>query len=126
MGGLSLKRSRSGRNQNGFSKALFFCAQLLASYRTHWQRLNVSRAYYRANSLLLCIGATLSAHPHWSHDTGATLDEFREAVTTYEEIEPTARRVLGGAHPATRWIECSLRHARAELATRETAPPGTA
>ena len=73
----------------------------------------------------------LSARPqsliklHCLDDTGATLDEFREAVTTYEEIEPTARRVLGGAHPATRWIECSLRHARAELATRET-PPGAA
>ena len=48
----------SGRNQNGFSKALF--ARLLASYGTHWQRLDVGRAYYRANSLLLvCIGATL-------------------------------------------------------------------
>ena len=32
-------------------------------------------------------------------DTGATLDDLREAVTTLEKTERTARRVLGGAHP---------------------------
>ena len=32
-------------------------------------------------------------------DPGATLDDLREAVTTLEETERTARRVLGGAHP---------------------------
>ena len=32
-------------------------------------------------------------------DTGATLDDAREAVTTLEETERIARRVLGGAHP---------------------------
>ena len=30
---------------------------------------------------------------------GATTDDLREAVTTLEDTEPTARRVLGGAHP---------------------------
>ena len=46
---------------------------------------------------------------------GATLDDLREAVTTLEEVERTARRVLGGAHPNTAGIEGDLRHARAAL-----------
>ena len=37
-----------------------------------------------------------------------------------EEIEPTARRVLGGAHPLTVDIEGDLRNARAKLNARET------
>ena len=52
-------------------------------------------------------------------DDGATLDNLREAVTTLEETERTARRVLGGAHPVVASIENSLRNARALLAARE-------
>ena len=44
-------------------------------------------------------------------DTGATLDNLREAVRTNEEVEQTARRVLGGAHPMMVDIERSLRFA---------------
>ena len=54
-------------------------------------------------------------------DDDATLTDLREAVTRLEEIEPTARRVLGGAHPITEGIEESLRKARAALRARETA-----
>ena len=46
---------------------------------------------------------------------GATLSEIREAVTTLEEIELTARRVLGGAHPFTVQIEPVLQLARMVL-----------
>ena len=53
-------------------------------------------------------------------DSGATLDDLREAVTTFEEIERTARRVLGGTHPLAMNIEASLRAARAALRARET------
>ena len=53
-------------------------------------------------------------------DDGATLDDLREAVTTLEETERTARRVLGGAHPVMAAIEAQLRNARAALAARET------
>ena len=56
-------------------------------------------------------------------DPGATLDDLREAVTTLEDAERIARRVLGGAHPATTAIEQSLRNARAALRARETPPP---
>ena len=69
-------------------------------------------------SLLTC--AKIVASPD------VTLDELREAATMLEEIEPTARRVLGAAHPTTADIERALQHARAALRTRDTPPPGTA
>ena len=53
-------------------------------------------------------------------NNGATLDDLREAVTTLEETERTARRVLGGAHPITMDIERHLGLARATLRARET------
>ena len=52
-------------------------------------------------------------------DSGATLDNLREAVTTLEDTERTARRVLGGAHPLTLAIEANVREARDRLAARE-------
>ena len=54
-------------------------------------------------------------------DPATTLDDVREAVTTLEETAPTARRVLGGAHPLTSSMELSLQDARAALAAREAA-----
>jgi hypothetical protein len=48
-------------------------------------------------------------------DPDATLDDLREAVKTLEDIEPIARRVLGGAHPLTVQIEERLQDARAAL-----------
>ena len=56
-------------------------------------------------------------------DDGATLDDLHEAVTTLEDTERTARRVLGGAHPLTNNIEGDLREARAALRARETPSP---
>ena len=53
----------------------------------------------------------------------ATLDDLREAVTEHEEIERTARRVLGGAHPLTEGIEDELQDARAALRAREETQP---
>ena len=49
----------------------------------------------------------------------ATLDDLREAVNTLEDVERTARRVLGGAHPFTTVIENTLRNARTTLRARE-------
>ena len=45
----------------------------------------------------------------------ATRDDLREAVTTLEDAERTARRVLGGAHPTTTGIGVFLRNMRAAL-----------
>ena len=47
--------------------------------------------------------------------TGATLDDLREAVTTLEDVEPTLRRVLGGAHPTTKGVELALGEARKRI-----------
>ena len=48
-------------------------------------------------------------------DTGATLDELREAATTLEDTERIARRVFGVAHPLTVDFRKALRYARAAL-----------
>ena len=53
-------------------------------------------------------------------DNGATLDDIHEAVTTLEDAERIARRVMGGANPITGWIEEELQNARAALRARET------
>jgi hypothetical protein len=50
-------------------------------------------------------------------DAAATLEDLREAVTTLEEMERTARRVLGGAHPTTGGLAQDLHNARAALRT---------
>ena len=60
-------------------------------------------------------------------DAGATLDDLRQAVTTLEDVERTARRVFGGAHPLVANIEQALRYSREleALRARETpSPPG--
>ena len=57
-------------------------------------------------------------------DSAATLDDLREAVTTLENTERIARRVLGSAHPLTTEVERELRKSRAVLRARET--PGSA
>ena len=56
-----------------------------------------------------------------NNDEGATLDDLREAVTTLEDTERTARRVLGGANPLTSTIEEGLRNAIDTLRARD--PP---
>ena len=53
------------------------------------------------------------------HDTNATLDDLREAVTTLEDGERIARQLLGGTHPLTTGIEKSIQNVRAELAARD-------
>ena len=50
---------------------------------------------------------------------GATLGDLREAVTTLAEIERTARRVFGGAHPRTVELERDLQGTRAVLRENE-------
>ena len=53
-------------------------------------------------------------------DGSASLDDLREAVTTLEDTERRARRVLGGAHPDVGLLELWRRGARATLAARKT------
>ena len=69
-------------------------------------------------------GNDLTLRMRWNYgralylDDGATLDNLRKAVTTLEETERIARRVLGGAHPIAVDIEGTLRNARAVLRAR--------
>ena len=75
-----------------------------------------------------CHDLTLSMRSFYAEvlykDDGATLDDFREAVTTLEDVAPIARRVLGCAHPTTKGIEDALQKARAARDANET-PPGS-
>ena len=71
-------------------------------WNTLWLRSTYAEALYKAD--------------------GATLDDLREAVTTLEDVERTARRVLGGSHPLTVTIEGELRNARAALRACDTPP----
>ena len=59
-------------------------------------------------------------------DPDATLDDLREAVTTLEDAQRTARRVLGSAHPTAVQIERNLQSARAVLRARESPRRGSA
>ena len=49
-----------------------------------------------------------------------TLDDLNEGVTTLEDAERIARRVLGCAHPLTTAMENGLLNSRAMLRDRET------
>jgi hypothetical protein len=51
-------------------------------------------------------------------DCNVTLDDLREAVTTLEETERTARRVLGATHHMVEATGRHLRSARAAQALR--------
>ena len=52
-------------------------------------------------------------------DPAATLNDFREAVTTLEDTARIARRVLGPSHPTTEDIVRDLQLAQAALAARD-------
>ena len=68
---------------------------------------------------------TRSVHAEaFYRDPNATLDDLREAVTTIEDLERIARRVLGGAHPTTAGIGRDLQNSRAALAAHQGTPPG--
>jgi len=73
-------------------------------YRTLTMRGNYARALYK--------------------DPDATLDDLHEAVTTLEDSERIARRVLGGSHPRTTGTERQLRYARVVLRARAAARIG--
>jgi len=52
-------------------------------------------------------------------DPASTLDDLREAVTTLEDTERIARRVLGGAHPIAKATYHILQEVRGGLRARE-------
>ena len=74
----------------------------------------------------------LTLRMRWNYATalcredGATLDDLHKAVTTLEDGERIARRVLGGSHPVTEGFEGELQDARAALGARKTPSLGIA
>ena len=76
------------------------------------------RVLGESNDLTLRMRCNYAAALH--NDEGATLDDLRDAVTTLEDVAPTARRVLGGVNPITKAIEAHLKESRAALRARET------
>ena len=74
----------------------------------------------------------LTLRMRWNYATalcredGATLDDLHKAVTTLEDGERIARRVLGGSHPVTEGFEGELQDARTALGARKTPSPGIA
>ena len=114
---------------------IFFAIKLANNYASSLVNL---KHFEEAKSLLrkmvpmarrvLEEGNELTLRMQWSYgralykDPAATLNDLREAVTTLEDAERIARRVLGGTHPTTRWIRYDLRHTRAAVCARETQP----
>ena len=74
--------------------------------------------------MLCAVSLNAPATEALCRDDGATIDDVREAVTTLEDTERIARRVLGSAHPATKAIEDYLQESRAALRAREPPSPG--
>ena len=71
------------------------------------------RVLGESHDLTLRMRALYATALYGDHD--ATLEDLREAVTTLEDLERIARRVLGGAHPFSLAVEGSLQDARAKL-----------
>ena len=75
------------------------------------------RVLGESNDLTFKIRTIYARALYW--DDAATLDDLREAVTSFEDLERTWRRVLGGAHPFVTAVESDLQDARAALCARE-------
>ena len=84
--------------------------------------MSVARRVFGENTDLTLRMKTLYAQALYK-DAGATLADLREAVTTLEDTERTARRVLGGAHPLVVDIGDEYRDAQAAFCARETLRP---
>ena len=92
----------------------------------YWRRESSSAARSSAEGASGSSGSSTRMRSSYAHalynDPSASLDDLREAVTTLEDAERIARRVLGGAHPVMVDMERSLRVARAALRAREAQP----
>ena len=124
-------RSLSRRARAEFSAALNYASSLI-----ELQHFEEAKSLMRKTTpvarRVLGEGHRLTLKMRWVYaqtiymDAGATLDDRREAVTTLEDAERTARRVFGGAHPLTEGIGEDLERSRAALRAREPPSSGTA
>ena len=115
-----------GREHGGTLREANNYANSLTQLRRYKEARSVLRKMMPVARRVLGESDGITLKMRWNYadalcqDPGATLDDLREAVTTLEDTERTARRVLGGAHPVVGAIESYLRPARTALAARET------
>ena len=106
-----------------------YCNKTYASSLIHLQRYAEARSLLRRTipvaRRVLGESDHLLFRMRWVYgealcrDDRATRCDVREGVTTLEEIERTARRRLGSAHPLITMAEAALQHVRAKLRARE-------
>ena len=106
-------------------EAFNYATELLGLWRFEEAKSLLRRAIPVARRVLgegneLVLGMRANYATALYNDDDATLDDLREAVTTLEDTERIARRVLGGNHPLTVGIEHEVPNARAALRARET------
>ena len=66
-----------------------------------------------------CVRCQMRYAMAFYHDHGSTISDLHKAVETLEDLELTARRVLGSSHPLVGRIGEALRESRAVLRDRE-------
>jgi hypothetical protein len=87
--------------------------------RSLWRKTMPVARRVLGESNMLTLQMRLNYAEVLCRDPGSTLDDVREAVTTYEDVGRIARRVLGSAHPLAAQIERELQQSRKVLRARE-------
>ena len=121
-----------GKEHQETLRAAFCYATTLIDLQRHSEAKELFRKIIPVARRVLGESYELTLRLRWVYaralfeDADATLDHLREAVTTLEDTEQIARRVLGGTHPTTEGIVMGLRLTRAALRAREGTPSGGA
>ena len=114
-----------GEEHKDTLRAAYNYANTLTDLRRHEEARSLLRGTVPVARRVFGEGHRLTLKMRWTYgqaiykDPAATLDDLREAVTTLEDTDRIARRVLGGAHPHTAGLQNSLQSSRAALRARE-------
>ena len=106
-------------------------ASSLARLQRHGEAKSLLRKVLPVTRRVLGENDSLTLRARWIYatalcdDTGATLDDLREAVTTLESVATSWKRVFGETHPETQGVQTMLGIAREKLA-RALASSGAA
>ena len=118
------EHERTLRQANNYASSLFLLQRFEEAKALLRRTTPVARRVVGDGHILTLKMRWIYAKALYKADA-ATLDDLRGSVATLEDLERTARRVLGSAHPFTMAIERELPKARAALRARETpsSPP---
>ena len=120
---LGEENSETLRESMCLSSALIQCSRLDEAKSLLCKMIPVARRVLgESHELTLRMRCTYAQS--LCYDDGATLDDLREAVTILEDVAPTTRRVLGGAHPTIEGMGRCLHDAQAALCARQALVPG--